>query len=115
MDGSKAGFQGYPYLVHQLFKNHNQSDVIETLNFASDNFTLLTGPEGKTYKDTCEYRQLMSSEPDVVFAMLGAKESMNIQAFSPKAFEDAYKSFIAEMEGLPSKPMFFIIGPNYSA
>lgn len=78
MDGSKAGFQGYPYLLNSLLKTHNASQHFQTLNFANDNFTLINGPNSrKTYKDTCEYKQLMSSKPDIVISMLGAKESLN--------------------------------------
>ena len=44
MDGSKAGYQGWPYLLNSLFKVHNATNKYQTLNFASDNFTLF--PEG---------------------------------------------------------------------
>lgn len=112
-DGSKAGYKGYPYLLNSLLKEHNKTTKYETLNFASDNFTLLPGAQDKTYKDTCEYRQLMTSQPDVVIAMLGAKESMNTKNFTPDAFVAAYSNFIKEMKSLPSKPLFFLITPIY--
>jgi hypothetical protein len=76
-DGSKAGFKGYPYLLNSLLKNHNQTQHYQTLNFANDNFTLIQGPSNKTYLNTCEYRQLLGSNPDIIVSMLGAKESMN--------------------------------------
>ena len=44
MDGSKSGFQGYPYLLSELFKVHNLTQRYEFLNFGSDNFTLLSNP-----------------------------------------------------------------------
>ena len=28
MDGSKAGYRGYPYLFSQLIKTHNKSEVV---------------------------------------------------------------------------------------
>jgi hypothetical protein len=61
MDGSKAGFQGYPYLLNELFRKNNKTAKYETINFANDNFTLLPGPNDKTYKNTCEYQQLKTS------------------------------------------------------
>jgi hypothetical protein len=63
---------------------------------------MLPGPQDKTYKNTCEYQQLKTSQPDVVIAMLGSKDSMNIKSFSPDAFEKAYTLFIKEMKALPS-------------
>jgi len=57
MDGSKAGFKGYPYLLNSLLLNHNQTQKYETINFANDNFTLFQGPySDKFYKDTFEYK-----------------------------------------------------------
>lgn len=58
MDGSKAGYKGYPYLLNSLLKTHKiKGQLFQTINFASDNFTLFTGPGSeKTYKDTCEYK-----------------------------------------------------------
>lgn len=55
MDGSKAGYKGYPYLLDSLLREHNQTQIYQTLNFANDNFTLFQTPASKTYKDTCEY------------------------------------------------------------
>ena len=40
LDGSKAGYQGYPYLLYRLLKTHNETQKYEVINFASDNFTL---------------------------------------------------------------------------
>jgi hypothetical protein len=56
MDGSKVGFQGYPYLLNQLLKNHNQTQKYQIMNFASDNFTVVREDDGQTYKDQCEYK-----------------------------------------------------------
>jgi hypothetical protein len=55
MDGSKAGFQGYPYLLSQLLVNHNKTQKYQIMNFASDNFTVIKEDDGQTYKDQCEY------------------------------------------------------------
>jgi hypothetical protein len=114
MDGSKAGFKGFPYLLNSLFKEHNKTQLIQTMNFGNNNFTLLP-VHGKTYKDTCEYQQLLSSEPDVIFAMLGGQESLDKTHFTPENFTAAYSAFIKEMRALPSKPLIFIISPSYSA
>ena len=115
MDGSKAGYKGFPYLLNSLLQVHNSTQHFQTLNFANDNFTLLEGAMNKTYKDTCEYRQLMTSNPDIVVSMLGAKESLNQKKFTPESFISAYTSFIKEFENMPSKPLFILVTPIYSA
>ena len=56
LDGSKAGYGGYPYLLNNLLKDHNQTQKYEVINFASDNFTLYPQSNNVTYKDLCEYR-----------------------------------------------------------
>lgn len=104
MDGSKAGFQGYPYLLSELLKAHNSTQKYQIINLASDNFTLYQGNTGRNYKDLCEYRQLMSSEPDIVISMLGAKESMNQANFTPDGFVQSYNEFVKDMTNLSSKP-----------
>lgn len=116
MDGSKAGFKGFPFQLYQMLKESNKTEYYQIINLASDNFTLWAA-EGQPayYKDTCEYMQLMSSEPDVVISMLGAKESLNKKAFTPEAYVQAYTNFLKEMEGLPSKPLLFILEPVYGA
>lgn len=47
--------------------------------------------------------------------MLGGKESLNLNAFTPDAFKAAYTAFIQEMEALPSKPIVFLVTPIYYA
>lgn len=89
--------------------------MFETLNFANDNFTVLAGPGEKTYKDTCEYRQLLGSSPDIIVSMIGAKESLNKQTFNADAFIQGYSSFIKEMQSLPSGPLFILVTPIYSS
>ena len=97
MDGSKVGFQGYPYLLNQLLKNHNSTQKYEIINFASDDFSLYHNVEGKTYKDLCEYSQLISSEPDIVISMIGAKESMDEEHFKPDGFVQTYNGFVKDI------------------
>lgn len=46
--------------------------------------------------------------------MLGAKESMNSN-FTEEGFIKAYSSFIKEFESMPSKPLFILVTPIYSA
>lgn len=57
----------------------------------------------------------MSSNPDIVVAMLGAKESMNKEKFTPESFVQAYSTFIKEFETMTSKPLFLLVTPIYSA
>jgi len=57
LDGSKAGYGGYPFYLYSLLKEHNQTQKYEVINFANDNFTLYP-QAGTFYKDLCEYRQL---------------------------------------------------------
>jgi len=116
MDGSKAGYRGYPYLLNSLLKLHNQTDKFEVINLSNDNFTVIAGPDyGKTYKDTCEYKQLLQSDPDIVISMIGGKESLNVNAFTPEAFTQGYSAFLKEMKSLPSKPEIMILTPAYSS
>jgi len=115
LDGSKAGYGGYPYLLHSLLKVHNASQAFEVINFASDNFTLYAQGANTTYKDLCEYGQLKTAAPDIVIAMLGAKESLDQKRFSPEDFSTTYTAFIKEMQGLPSKPEVLLVSPVYSA
>ena len=56
LDGSKAGYQGYPWFLYRLLKVHNESQTYEVINFGSDNFTLYAQPGNTSYVDTCEYR-----------------------------------------------------------
>lgn len=115
LDGSKAGYQGYPYLLYRLLKVHNETQKYEVINFASDNFTLYGQAENNTYKDLCEYGQLKTAAPDIVVAMLGAKESLDQKRFTPEDFSKTYTAFIKEMQGLPSKPEIVLISPVYSS
>ena len=113
-DGSKSGFFGYPYLLSQLLKNHNQSQKFEILNLGSEDWSLLEGASGLKYSDTCEFRQLLQSQPDIVISMTGAKDSFNEQEFTPDAFKKAYKKFIGELRAIDSQPFIMLITPIYS-
>jgi hypothetical protein len=57
----------------------------------------------------------MSSEPDIVISMLGAKESMNEGNFTPDGFVQTYNAFVKEMKSLPSRPFVMLISPIYTA
>ena len=57
----------------------------------------------------------MTSEPDVVISMLGAKESMHEGNFTPEGFVQTYNAFVREMKSLPSSPDVMLISPIYSA
>lgn len=57
----------------------------------------------------------MSSEPDIVISMLGAKESMNQANFTPDGFVQSYNEFVKDMTNLSSKPQMMFISPIYTA
>jgi len=86
----------------------------EIINFASDNFTLIASPEGKDMTNLCEYKQLMSSNPDIVISMLGGKDSFYHKNFTPEAFVTKYSKFIDELKSMPSKPEVMLISPIYN-
>lgn len=76
---------------------------------------MYNGTAGRSYKDLCEYRQLMSSHPDIVISMLGAKESMNEGSFTPEGFVENYNAFVKDLKSMPSSPFVMLVSPIYSA
>lgn len=56
----------------------------------------------------------MSSEPDIVVSMLGAKESMEVGNFTPDGFIQQYNTFIQEMKNMSSHPSVMLVSPIYS-
>jgi len=57
----------------------------------------------------------MSSEPDIVISMLGAKESLNEDDFTPSGFVQTYNAFVKDMKSLSSHPQMMLVSPVYSA
>lgn len=47
--------------------------------------------------------------------MLGGKESMNTQQFTPEAYVQTYTNFLKEIEALESKPIIILMQPTYEA
>lgn len=115
MDGSKVGFLGYPFLLSELLRNHNASQHYQIMNFAADNFTVVPEDNGVSYKDLCEYKQLMKSNPDIVISMIGGKDSFQQKNFTGDAFVEKYSSFIKEIQALPSQPYVMLLTPVYTA
>ena len=57
----------------------------------------------------------MSSEPDIVILMMGGKESINVENFTPEEFVNGYSGFISTLQNMTSKPNIMLISPIYSA
>jgi len=63
-----------------MLQKKNQTDNVhfESFNLASDNFTIFPDHvNGTRYDQTCEFRELMNSNPDIVFLNIGGKDSLN--------------------------------------
>jgi len=69
----------------------------------------------KTMKETCEYTQFLSSNPDIVISMIGGKDSMNYKNFTPEGFSAKYSEFIKMVKAMPSSPELLLISPIYNA
>jgi len=94
-DGSHKGTNGWPYLLHSLLQNNNQSVDYTIMNFAVGAATILPGVNFRPYDNDCRSEQLKKSLPNFVFLAFGAMDSI-AKAYTEEFFIDSYVKFIKE-------------------
>lgn len=109
-DGSQQGLEGWPYLLHSLLQNNNQSTDYTLMNYGVQDATIIPGQGHHTFQDDCRYEQMQKSLPHFVFLSFGSMDA-HLKDFSEKKFIDSYVSMIKDTQKLPTKPMVFLMVP----
>lgn len=88
-DGRQQGLLGWPYLLHGLLQNNNQSIDYTFMNYGVSASTIIPGVKFHSFYDNCRYEQLKKSMPNFVFFAFGAMDS-HLKNFTNEKFIDAY-------------------------
>lgn len=107
LDGSRWGYQGFPYAFGQLLKEKKPNMSFELLNYGGIDY----GIKGNFW-DSCDYQKTLRSQPDIVVMMFGASELKDIHTLDDKTvFRNSYIKLGQQYMDLPSKPQIYVVTP----
>lgn len=112
-DGSQQGLMGWPYLLHSLLKNNNNTIDYTMMNFGVAATTIIPGAKHRSFYNDCRYEQLMKSMPNVVFYAFGAMDT-HLKNYTADKFVESYVKLIKETQNLPTKPLVFLMTPTFN-
>lgn len=114
MDGSKFGFQGYPFYLSKVMEENGITDY-ELVNFGLSSQTAMNHEDKATlerfsYGTTCDFKRLLESKPDIIVLQLTTNDLL-WYGWSEKVkqqIKDGYLAIANKMLSLSPKPKLYL-------
>jgi len=94
-DGSQQGLQGWPYLLHSLLQNNNQTTDYTMMNYGVQDATITPNIKHFSFENDCRYEMLKKSLPNFVFLSFGSMDS-HLKNYDERKFVESYTKLVKE-------------------
>lgn len=110
--GGVKGVNAFPYVLNTLLNQTGVADY-NVINCGKSATTALLSGD-RPYKETKEYRDSKTTNPDVVIICLGANDAKPAN-WNAEKYENDYYNLIVEYMSLPSQPEVYLFYTTYVA